>query len=642
MKRYVWISLLATIIGLVGSLVALEQVRAQIDAFTYFIPFPADRLDNLFDIANNDNNFIDDNIVTTISIANRRDNVIVYYDHWEDGLEVNLTSPTQASTQIWGDNDPANGIPPGFGSDLLDAGDIITLRSTVELPRDPGQLFFDGGDKLTAEGGSLAVSLAVWPESAGTLYAGAWALVSNSNWGTEYVVPVGVDLAGQRAGFGVAGVNIQAVEENTAVDLDLDADGSFETTVVLNQGEQFTDITGQANTGARIQASAPVQVHLFTGNPNPGINYEARAYTLVSREFWSEEYLVPRSSDGDHWLHNLDPDNELVVTAQTLAFTTPITIPAGSTVRFPAPPAGLLPATGVRFTSNDGRPFLGLTALDADSAQDWGYEMLPFQLLTPQVLVGWAPGNNRTPPSPAPGIPTSSGFESRVYVTAATATTINVDYDIDGTIDATFPITPLTEVDIVDPSDFDMTGAFLFSDDGTPFVAVWGQDENAPPAQPSIDVGTSLIPLATVSVKKTVELIVDADGSGTITWGDTVRFEIFTVNNSNFPLDPVFLTDTLSESVDYLPNTSTFRGAPIPDDPPPQTPFPFDEGGYQIPGGLQPQEIAIGTFEALVKENVDKIENKADVESPQTPQTPPGEVVVPVEVPRLALENVLV
>lgn len=639
MKRCVSLLIFAVVLGSLSSLLLFMQAQAQIDEFTYFIPFPADQLDNLFDVANNDNNFINNNIITTLSISIRRTGTVIYYDHWEDNPEINLTSPTQDSTLIWGDNEPANGIPPGFTEDLLNAGDIITLRSTVELPRDSGQIFFDGGDELTAVGGNLAVSLAVWPESVGTLFAGAWELLTVGSWGTNYIIPVGVDLAGTgpglREGFGVVALNVQAVEDGTEVKLDLDADGTFERTEFLDQGEQFTQISGDAQSGAEVEASAPVQVHLFTGNPSPGVNYEARAYLMLPTELWTGDYLAPRSSDGDFWLYNPDT-TPLTITAVTSTTVTTLTIPAKSTLQYPN--GALSSDTATRFTAIDGRLFSGVAALDQDLAQDWGYVVLPVEFLTPQVLIGWAPGNE-TPAGNIACNPPTTGFESPVYVTALTTTTLTVDYDLSDDDVITKPLTPLNEISIFDENDCDMTGALLYTTDGTPFVATWGQDQTAPEAEPSIDVGTGQVPLATLSLKKTITLLVDADGSGTITWGDTVRFGILATNNTNLLLKPATLTDTLPATVDYITSTSTVKDAPIPDDAPPKTAFPFDEEGYKIEEGLGPQETIRATFDAIVKEDVDQIENEACIDSPTVPVGDCGSVQVPVQVPRLEMSK---
>ena len=82
-------------------------------------------------------------IETVISLTVSTDNSIIYYDHWEDGYESDLDNPTQSSTQVWGDNDPSNGIAPGFTTDVLNAGDIIALENTVTVPRDSNAIFYD-------------------------------------------------------------------------------------------------------------------------------------------------------------------------------------------------------------------------------------------------------------------------------------------------------------------------------------------------------------------------------------------------------------------------------------------------------------------------------------------------------------------
>src|SRR5438132_14420765 len=55
--------------------------------------------------------------LSTFSIVVSGNGTVIYYDQWEDGYEVNLSSPTQPTTQIWGDGNDANGIPPGFAHD---------------------------------------------------------------------------------------------------------------------------------------------------------------------------------------------------------------------------------------------------------------------------------------------------------------------------------------------------------------------------------------------------------------------------------------------------------------------------------------------------------------------------------------------
>ncbi|HPG01057.1 MAG TPA: hypothetical protein PLE77_13435, partial [Kiritimatiellia bacterium] len=58
-------------------------------------------------------------------------NTVIFFDQWEDGYEGNITSPTQATTEVWGDGNAGNGIPPGFAQDYVNAGDYISLTNTM-------------------------------------------------------------------------------------------------------------------------------------------------------------------------------------------------------------------------------------------------------------------------------------------------------------------------------------------------------------------------------------------------------------------------------------------------------------------------------------------------------------------------------
>ena len=292
-------------------------------------------------------------------------------------------------------------------------------------------------------------------------------------------------MAPQRAGFNGVGLNIQAAQDNTTIEVDLNADGVFDNgtldpaNVTLNQGKNFIQIQG-VQSGTRVRtttAGQKIQVNVLSGDRNRvPLQYEARAYTMVPVKDWSNNYLSPRSSDGDYWLYNPDPTTALDVTvATTLGPSTVLMIPPNSTMRYSTsggPP--LSAATGVQITSNDDRPFYGVAAMDVDFSQDWGFALHPADNLTTQTLIGWGPVNNLNPPSNGP--PPATGNESPIYVTALTTTTLFIDYNNGGTPGPviTRTITPLSETPITDTLDFDMTGAVLFTTDRVPFVSVWG------------------------------------------------------------------------------------------------------------------------------------------------------------------------
>ena len=90
----------------------------------YYVPLPEDQIKaSLTRLYASTGTTID----STISIVPAQNNAIVYYDHWEDGYEANIESPVQATTQVWGDGNPANGMPPGFTTDVLTPDDVIIV-----------------------------------------------------------------------------------------------------------------------------------------------------------------------------------------------------------------------------------------------------------------------------------------------------------------------------------------------------------------------------------------------------------------------------------------------------------------------------------------------------------------------------------
>lgn len=600
--------------------VKITQITAQggrVDAFTYFIPYQADLLDDQFHVGQSSLNLIDSDIEFIISVAIQNQSTVVFYDHWEDGLEENLTSPAQLSTEIWGDNDRENGIPPGFSTDLLRPEDVVVLRNLVRVPRDPSEFFYDGGDTLTSTGGALAVSVTFWterPPGPGSLLTDAWELYPTNHWGTDYVIPIGENLAGtgpnQRPAWEIVGLNVQAVLSGTTVQIDLNGDAVFDESVTLDQGEQYNHIgtpngLGPDSTlvGARVQASAPVQVHLFAANPLAA--YEARGFTPVPFNQWTDDYIIPRTTEGDVWLYN-PHSSPLDVEVRTVSQTTTLSIPGNSTVKYP--PLGLSGPTGMRFTSTDGRMFYGLVALDALDVRDWGYVLLPFNRLATQALIGLGLGNTREPPD---------GDESRIYVTANTDTTIFVDYnnlnDSDTIPDASFPVAALAEVAITDPADHDMTGAFLYTTDRVPFVAVWGQVETAPAADPSIDAGTGIVPLPALLLQKTYTLQEDKDCTGTITLNDVIEFRLNFFNNTANTVRNVVITDLLPPELTYVRGTTRLNGALLRDSAT-ETPFLLDQAGFSV-GDVLPLSNGVLTFEVTVVAEGNAITNRSQARS---------------------------
>jgi hypothetical protein len=299
-----------------------------------------------------------------ISITAASDGTIVYYDHWEDGFDASMNAPTPGTSQVWGDSDPSNGIPPGYATDLIDAGDVIILQNNVPLPRNPANVYFDGGDKLGATS-PIAVTRAVWDFGTGTVAAGAVEVASTKAYGTSFEAPVGQDFAfpsGFDPMFEYTSLIVTAAQAGPTVSIDIDADGTPDVSTTLGQGQTY-QVDGGVLTGATVTASAPVQAQLITGNAG-GPPYEMRFFALVPASRWSSTYYTPVGSAGTHattvFLYNPHATS-LTVNADTLSGTTPITIPAGSTATYVMPSN-----SGGRFSSSDGRPFQALSGVDTE------------------------------------------------------------------------------------------------------------------------------------------------------------------------------------------------------------------------------------------------------------------------------------
>jgi hypothetical protein len=129
-------------------------------------------------------------VFVTFSVAS--DNTVIYYDHWEDGYESDITNPIQSTTLIYGDGNPSNGFPPGNPGDLLTSGSLFDLRNFVQTTN-LANLDFDARDKV-ASFKPIAFTKTTFPTGTNTLLAGCIEVFEQGIWGTEYRVPVGQNM----------------------------------------------------------------------------------------------------------------------------------------------------------------------------------------------------------------------------------------------------------------------------------------------------------------------------------------------------------------------------------------------------------------------------------------------------------------
>jgi hypothetical protein len=355
------------------------------------VPAPEDTLfKELFKIINSG---ATSPIVSILSLTISNDKTVIWYDHWEDGYDLDVSVATGKSTQIWGDGIAANGCAPTIlnctnSLDRLMSGDSIVIQNNVPVnPRVAANFFYDGGDRIQSSF-PIAVVKANYPQSPGSVLAGAVEVVDTTQWGYVFEAPVGVDLGKSIAAFEQSIFIVTAGSNNTKILL------SNNTTRVLNYGNS-TVIT--VNQGNRIVSDKPVQVHLFTGDVNSA--YETRWYSLRPIEKYSNSYVTPvGDSMGKTKMIVYNPNNTtLSYTMKFLVNSTQKSITgivAKKQMGFsPVIPSG----SGAWIDGN--QTFVALTITDSEQLAgdnydtggqmyDWGCPVVPRNELTPEVLLG--------------------------------------------------------------------------------------------------------------------------------------------------------------------------------------------------------------------------------------------------------------
>ena len=589
-------------------------------------------------------------ITSLISIAAISDGTIIIYDHWEDGYELDLNNPTQSTTQIWGDGDLTNGIAPGTTNDLINAGDTVLLSNqvvattssvtiTAGTPADPYQ--YNGRDKIAVTQ-AVTLTRTGWAAGSDTLLAGSVEVFDTGNWGTEYRVPVGVNIpdSDDFQMFQYTGLLVMAGAGGATISFDNNNDGDFTDSGEINnlfisEGQSYF-IDGGVNVGARIQSDNPVQVHMFTGDI--GSNYESRDTALLPVNLWSNSYYAPVStaqgSTGDArtrvWLYN--PSSSSITVKYQTRNASGLTAPTDITVAANSYASQLLTeGFGARFYTEGATPpnFYAFSTTDSNSstingsggysnnqAWDWSHSLIPESFLTSQVLIGLGIGRD----------PTSSTNLNEngnpIWITTVgngnTDAVVYVDFDADPTTgsltdpngnryDVAYTLKELQQQKIFD-ADGNQSGTLIYTlDPGVKISAAWGQDPLAASAgAPGLDVGTGIPPMPEFSVGKNGQLVVDNDGDGFISPGDVIEYKITVNNTSRAPVANIRLFDDMPVNTTYVAGSTFFVNAngvsTLVSDAGSGTPFVLDEEGYLLNNGTA---LSIGesysiTFRVLI------------------------------------------
>lgn len=608
----------------------------------FYVPFPEDQLLlGLQTIESGGPSTAPTNPVTTyVSIAAVSSNTIIYYDQWENGYDPDIANPMNlystpgnlGGTQIWGDADPTNGAPPGVATDIINAGTVIILNNVVDVTT-PLVIDFDGRDKIAATK-SVAVSRSGWAAGSNTFLAGSVEVVDTHYWGTEYLAPVGVNIpdATDFQMFQYTGLYIMAGPGGATVQIDANANGTFETTVPLVEGQGYA-VNGGVNVGGKVSSDNPVQVDILTGDI--ASNYESRDSNLLPVDLWADEYYTPVSSPSGLnattvWLYNAGASSIIVNYQRRIAgvlTTSPLIVPGG--------PAGgylkqVLPdGTGARFSSS--ATFYAFSTMDSTSGSwsgsgnqswDWGFTLVPKSSLTAQILIGLGLGRD-----PTSGVNLNENGNP-VWVTPVgngnTFVTVYADFDADPTTgpntdtngnqyDVSFSLRELDRAKIFDTNDGDQTGMLVYTlAAGIKLAAAWGQDPlTASSGAPGLDVGNGVPPLPEFDAGKNATLDTDNDGDGFVSPGDVLLFTIFINNISRVTITNVLLEDTPPADTTYVTNSTFYKDASsvttqITDDLI-GTLFPLDEGGAVLtpPGSLPIGGTLEVTFKVIIDDFAD-------------------------------------
>ncbi|MEK7424616.1 MAG: hypothetical protein AAB131_12345, partial [Actinomycetota bacterium] len=124
---------------------------------------------------------------------------------------------------------------------------------------------------------------------AGPLLASDAAVLDLDKSGLRYDIPAGQNADTNQV-FEYTGLVIVSTSDTTKVDLDLDANGSFESTITLDEGETHV-VPGGVMLGAAVESDKPVSVYVTTGDV--GASYESRFFELYPTPIWANTYVSP-------------------------------------------------------------------------------------------------------------------------------------------------------------------------------------------------------------------------------------------------------------------------------------------------------------------------------------------------------------
>ncbi|MBL0355892.1 MAG: tandem-95 repeat protein [Chitinophagaceae bacterium] len=477
---------------------------------TYYIPYAEDAAQVAL-VKSGSVSLPTTNIRTIISIKVSYPGMTLVWDHWEDGYEANIVNPTQSSTQVWGDGNLYNGIAPGYPTDIIPPGASIVLDNTMPTPRVASNLFFDGKDKLYTTGQVSVTQVCGEPSTIAVQCMKTNVTSFPNEYGKQFTLPVGQDLPSRD--FQYTALFIRASSNNTAIQIDRDNDGDFETNFTLNEGQVMRVDDATAPAGVKIKAGSvitsdkPIGVDAHFAGVD---NFSSREIPVFPATWYSNTYYTPVPTTGPGtaphdtavvMLYNsLNRDININWTSGTPSSGT-ILLRANSSERFAMP---LSSSVAYKFVNPTKESFVALEIVDSytpggggndGSTRDWAFNLISEARLTDFASIAWGPGSTDMTRNDNP-----------IWVTPSANTTVYVKYDgdvLNGVnispcglkYDVAIPVNYLNHIRIKDASDNNQSGTAVYTCNGAKIAAVYGEDpETALTANPSWDVGSTIQP----------------------------------------------------------------------------------------------------------------------------------------------------
>jgi hypothetical protein len=373
----------------------------------YFIPTSSKQIMDIF-VANDNDPVItvSQGLRYVIAFTAYMNDTVLYYDHWENGYGFDPETYAGADEVYNGDQGQVFNFMSYNVPVTRNPGDPIGSCGTSSYnPSGATTNCYDGRDHIYVTGGATA-SLTIWPEFTGTIYALSWGLYPTKPYQKSYTISVGQNLAAAPTSyldFSNTYVIVQSTADSNDVTIDNANPSGSDISVRLNKGE----VTQLYNiwSGTTVSATFPVQTLYIAGQTLSGNSCcELRGFTSIPTSMWSNEYYNPVSGRTGGYgtdLYIYNPDSAQTINWQDSSGSGSFTIEAGATLSYSdsfAANHNIPNDSAVKLTATNDFNVIGSADTEGYS-YEWGFNLIPSNLLASEYYLGWAPGTSDAAPT---------------------------------------------------------------------------------------------------------------------------------------------------------------------------------------------------------------------------------------------------